>query len=269
MLQKPSFPESIIETVERVSFLGTQVLEKIPDKNYNLTTFTFINFLERFTGYSKSISLLLNNYSNNTETSIGLILRTGLLDFFTIAYLSTYHPQIDTNENLINFQKKIGELNSDHIHVTFKYLKLSLKNRIISKQEFNLAIDSTRSNFSFLFHDSNIDYEFPEKNLIYKKFKSTTQLFTRINSHKSLKDVSNVYDIYTYYSKYEHYGIMTHYMQRYDSKQDIERINLSLKYLIFGLTLSVTFINESLQSFNSEINELETLQKQLNKILNN
>lgn len=268
MLQKPNFPQDIIRTVEDVSILGAQVLEKIPDKNYELTTFTFINFLERFTGYTKSISLLLKNYSNNTETSIGLVLRTSLLDFFTIAYLSTYHPQIDTNENLTNFQKKIGELNSDHIHNTFKYLKLSLKNRIISKQEFNSAIDSTWDNFSFLFQNSDIDYEFPERKLIYKKFKSPTELFTRINSHKSLKAVSNVYDIYTYYSKYEHYGIMTHHMQRYDLKQDIERINLSLKYLIFGLTLSVTFINESLQSFNSEINELETLQKQLNKILN-
>ena len=248
--------------------VGVSALNKFPTADYEMLVFTFINYLERFTYSLESIEILLSNFKKkpNVETGIGLIIRASLLDFMTINYLSTYQAEI-TDENpdaQEEFDKQFDALVSDQMHNTIKYLELMKEHRQINQQEFEQTIQNLNHTYSFLF--TGLDLNNPISTLKTKMFKSPKQIFTRIHTHPLTKKFSMVYDLYTYYSKYEHFGIMTHFMQRQNINQDLDRIIWSISYIIRGLGATFAYLSYPLDKLQGEKEALGKLQIEFDKL---
>lgn len=240
--------KNAILLLDKMIATGNSALNKFPTDQYELIVFTFINYLERFVFNLDSIKILLQHYKikPNVETAIGLIIRASLLDFMTIAYLSSYQADIkskDDKEGEEKFNKQFDGLISDQIFNTIKYLKLTRDIGLITQSDYKTALENSWHNYSFVFTDTTIDYEKPEKKLISREHKSPKELFTRIHNHPLTNKFSIVYDLYTYYSKYEHFGIMTHFIQRQGLDNDFTTMITAMKYMVRGIGASFAFLS--------------------------
>ncbi len=263
--------DRVIQMLDEIVGVGTSSLRKFPTEHYELIVFTFINYLERFTYSLENINLLLRHFKNkpNVETSIGLTIRAGLLDFMTITYLSTYQADIKSKEDTVGkdtFDKQFDGLIADQIHNTIKYLKTTRDHGLISQQEYNTALENSWHSYNFLFTQKEVDYQTPEKKIISQEFKTPRQLFTRIHSHPLTKKFSRVYDLYTYYGKYEHFGIMTHFMQRQGIDKDFETMLGAMKYLVIGMGSTFVFLSYPLNKLQAEKEQLLKLQHEFEKL---
>lgn len=260
--------EQIIELIDKIVLNGDSGLKEFPSDHYELLPFTYINFLGRFTFNFDSINILLRQYKvkQNVEISIGLIIRACLLDFMIVTYLSTYHADSTSQESEDNFDKQFDGFIADQIHNTIKYLKVTKNTGLISQTDYRAAIESLNHTYKFLFKDEIIDYENPENKLISKEFKSPKYLFMRIHSHPLTKKYSKVYDYYTYYGKYEHFGIMTHYIQRQGIDNDFETMTVALKYMVLGMLTTMTLLSFNSDKLKEQRKILLQLQHEFEKI---
>ena len=260
-----------ISLIDKIIIVGQSALDKFPTDDYTLIIFTFINYLERFTHNLQAINILLREYKDkpNTETSIGLTIRASLLDFITITYLSTYQADIlskDDKENEEKFDKAFGSLMADQIRKTLTYLKLVREVKLITNEDYKKAIENSWHTYSFLFVDKIVDYENPEKKLISRKQIFVTDYFKRIHNHTLTNKYSMVYDLYTYYSKYEHFGIMTHFIQRQGVNNDFDTMVASMKYLTRGIGASFVFLSYPIDKLQTEKEKMNELQNEFDKI---
>ncbi|GAL86059.1 hypothetical protein MYP_3288 [Sporocytophaga myxococcoides] len=254
-----------IELLSQINKIGVSSLSKFPNDHYELSVFTYICYLERFVFGLESIKILLIHYRSNpkVETSIGLITRTGLLDFMTIAFLNTYYSDIKSQDDIEGEKKYNDQINclaSDQIQNSLKYLNTAIENGILTKEHYKKGVIKLHSDYNFLFNNQELDFDEPWKNLIDKNFITPKQLFTRINSHKLTKKYSKVYDLYTYYSKYEHFGIMTHFLQGRGMDIDLGNIIASLKYLILGIGIIYCHLNYPEKKLQKDVEEFSILQ---------
>lgn len=259
------------ELIDQIILIGKSALEKFPTDNYDLIVFAFINYLDRFTHNFEAINILLKEYKMkpNIETSIGLTIRASLLDFLVITYLSTYQADITSRndkENEAKFKKKFDGLMAEQIHYTFKYLKLAKEIGQIKNEEYAEAVTNTCYTYRFLFKNSTIDFKNPEKNLINTDLRSVKDYFKRIHNHPLTKKFSIVYDLYTYYSKYEHFGIMTHFIQRQGVDNDFETMIASMKYMTRGIGSSFAYLSYPIEKLKDEIELLGKLQDEFDKL---
>ena len=239
--------EKAIKLLDSITTRGIDFMKNFPEDKYELFDFTLINYLERFIYSIESITILLKNIKEkpNVETAIGLTIRAGLLDFMTISYLSTYIQDMITKkdkESEDKFDKIFNGLMTDQIAHTLKYLKLARDTGLIKQHEYKSAIEGTCEKFSFLFTDNEIDYINPVSKLISGEMIRPIDMFTRMKSHPLTEKFAKVYDYYLYYSKYEHFGIMTHFMQRQGLDKDFSNIVSSIKYLTRGISACLAFL---------------------------
>lgn len=257
--------------IDKLVAIGNSALSKFPTGQYELIVFTFINYLERFVFNLDSINLLLRNYKlkPNVETAIGLIIRASLLDFMTITYLSTYQADIKSEsdkEGKEKFNKQFDGLISDQIYNTIKYLKLTRDTGLITQADYKMAIENSWLTYNFVFTDTIVDYENPEKKLISREHKSPKELFTRIHNHQLTKKFSIVYDLYTYYSKYEHFGIMTHFIQRQGLDNDFTTMITAMKYMVRGIGASFAFLSYPTNKLMDERAQILKLQDEFDQL---
>lgn len=248
---------------DRIVDIGQSALEKFPENDYAIKYFMAINYLERFVTTLRSVNILLRQYEKNTsvETSIGLIIRASLLDFMNVLYLSTYHP--DRKE----FNKKIEILVSDQIDKTFKYLKLIRSINEISQDDYIRALEEFCTQFPTLFDNSTIDHNKPERKLKHKnKLLSATILFNRIRGHEKTREFSSAYYYYLYYSKYEHFGIITHFLQRKGFNHDVTMIIVSLSLVIRGLIKNFEFLDILPDKLENEQQQILDLLNEFDKL---
>jgi hypothetical protein len=260
-----------IDLLSKIVRVGNSAQEKFPQAHYEIIVFVFIGYLERLTASLDSINILLQQYKDKPyiETSIGLIIRASLLDYMTMAYMSTFFSDIkskDDTEGEIKFQEKFNALICDQIHNTFKYLKLTKSSNLISQEDYNSAIENCYKNYHFAFIDDQVDYDHPEQKLICTKFVSPRDMFTRIHNHPLTKKYSKVYDLYIYYSKYEHYGIMTHFMQNQGFDNNFSRIILSIKYIIRGIGATFAFLDNPKDKLIEEKKQLNILEEKFGEL---
>src|SRR5437870_3149272 len=88
--------EETIKVLQETGKIIEPVLEKFSEKEGDLFTFTMLNYLERFNSTTQSVETLLGVLIDrpSIETSIGLIIRSSLLDFMTITYLTSYQADV-------------------------------------------------------------------------------------------------------------------------------------------------------------------------------
>lgn len=258
--------QAAINLIGKTVDTGNRALQKFPTEHYDLELFMFINLLERFTVHLFGINLLLKQYGNNPalEQPIGLIARAGLLDFMIITYISSYQADIgyEADPDGSRYKQQLNKILCDQVQYTFKFAREAKKSSFISAGEYRQVVESTVHNYSFLFTDNVIaDYEKPEAKLLEQKTISPVQLFKRIHSHSLTNKFSMIYDLYTYYSKYEHFGIMTHFMQRQGVDVDMERIFGAIHYLIKGMGATFRYLSAPKNVLEAEINELDKLEE--------
>lgn len=257
--------------LDRIVATGNAALKKFPTDHYELIVFTFINYLERFVFNLDSINILLRQYKTkpNVETAIGLVIRASLLDFMTITYLSSYQADIkskDDKEGEAKFDKQFDGLIADQIYNTIKYLKLTRDTGLITQADYKKALENSWHTYNFVFTDTVVDYDNPEKKLISREHKSPKELFTRIHNHPLTKKFSIVYDLYTYYSKYEHFGIMTHFIQRQGLDNDFDTMIAAMKYMVRGIGASFAFLSYPTDKLTDERKLLLNLQEDFDKL---
>jgi hypothetical protein len=261
--------DNAIKLIDKITAVGNSGLQKFPTKDYDLLIFFFINYLERFTFSLDNINILLRQYKHkpSVDTSIGLILRACLLDFMTITYLSTYFMEIKSNgEGKEKFDKQFNSLVSDHVLNAIKYLKLCKDSGFISEVEYKEAIKNNWETYSFLFSTETVDYVNPLSKLNSQDYISPKELFTRIHNHSLTKKFSQVYDLYTYYSKYDHFGLMTHFMQRKGPDHDFDTMTTSMMYVVRGIGGTFSYLSGPEDILAAEKKEIAELSEAMDKL---
>ena len=252
------------ELLVKIVKVGETALPKFKEDHYDLEVFAFINYLERFTYNLKSINILLGHYKDvpHVETSIGLIMRASLLDYMTTAYLSTYMADAkpDDAPSQEKFKKEFDSMIADQVRHTISYAKLALSIGHIKKPDYKKVIEGLFHSYHFVFADTAIEYDTPEKKLISSHTISPTALYKRIHSHPLTNKYAGVYDLYIYYSKYEHFGIMTHFLQRRGEDLNLDTILAGIKYMIRGMGGSFVFLSYPKDLLEMESEALHLLQ---------
>ncbi len=258
-----------IPLINQIKKVGISALRKLGTAQYAMHDFTYINFLERFAYSLESIEILLQHYEKkpNVETSIGLTIRASLLDFITISFLHSHYTDIipDNPNARQEFNNLLEDFQSDQIRYTITYLELMKKSKEITQDQFELAITNIHKDYNFAF--DRLDLKKPASALKSKGFKSVTGMFLRMKEHPSTTHHAMVYDVYIYYSKYEHYGIMTHFMQRHSINEDVERIIWSIDKIVFGMGLCLAYLNNPLYKIDSEVKHLKILASQFKNLV--
>ncbi len=249
---------NIITINDKIFFLGLKEYRKFPSGECEKPThFVFQNYLERFIFNFEAITLLLKEYLSKPtmEHSIGMLVRSSLLDFLTIQYLTSYGFDKADEKTFI----KIGNsILCDHIHNTFKYYKITGTDIGI---EFKEEVDNIRALFPFLFNDEPINYNEPGKNLIGGRLSSTTDMYNRIKVNPMTKRFAKVYELYSYYSKYEHFGILSHHFQKRGEDTNFNNMVWGLHYMILGIEISLGYLSDKVETHEA-IKQLQLLRKQ-------
>lgn len=256
--------EDIANHVDKIYELSKKSLRKFPTDSYELVVFTFINYLERFTYSLESIEILLRVMPKkpNVETSIGLIIRSSLLDFMTVGYLTTYYADESINKTG-NSDEGFHAVLTDQVRHVLKDIKLYKGSQMITSSEYDEMVTAIKNNYSFLFKDDIEENQSIDDSLITSKHISPRGMFQRMRNHHLTSKHSDVYDLYLYYSKYEHSGIMTHFMQRQGFDLDIERIKISLQYILIGIGSVFSFLCYPEDKLIEERDQLKKFQEEL------
>lgn len=257
--------EESVQLLSEISQIGLNTHEKFSSDNFDFETFFYLAYLERFKFNISCVSVLLKNIQEHPylETSIGLTIRATLLDFMIITNLLSYKADIKSEKDIDGLNKYKNEFDSviaDQMWNSIKYVKTAKNTGIINAIEYKRIIDNIWIQYGNLFISETPDYEAPESKLITTVFKSAKQYFMRIHNHAIVKEYSNSYDLYIYYSKYDHFGIMTHYMQRKDINKDVSRIIDSLKYMIRGFGGCLILVSNEKRDLKDEKVKLRVIQ---------
>ena len=235
-----------LEILNDIHLAANSALKKIESPEFSPLEFITINFLDRFSTNIISLNVLLSKFEENykLETSIGLLIRTSLYDFMTLAYLMSYvydsrKYKTELAENIL--YEQIERLFCDHIKFSINYLKIVYEKKILTDKNYKLAIDNIRKDYYFVFKSISGNYYNAEKDLKQTKTISSKELFNRLITHEIGKSNAAAYDLYNYYSKYEHFGIMTHYLQQQGINNDFRNIVLSLKFVLNGIGICVSY----------------------------
>jgi hypothetical protein len=211
--------------------------------------FFMINYIERIIYSLDTVRHLIPVYkkSPHYETSIGLILRTSLLDFLTITYLTT----VEFNGNR-NLQDELNGLIGDQVSKTIHFLKTVRQTKCITEEEFSVATRGLFDTYSFLF--SEYDLENFNKKMTCTSV-SPAKMFKDICDNENTRKYMVAYDCYNYYSKYEHFGIQTHDIQRRGDNEDIKQMLVAITYCFYGIGLALIYTKEKITNYEEKYNE--------------
>lgn len=236
----------IIILLNDISRAGFKARGKFYNEELHGLDYFVVCYIERFVDTLCSINTLIANPENRiyTETSVGIIIRSSLLDLITIAYLYSYKMEIIDEETQEKFDTEFDKFMIDHIANNIKYFKTARDTGIATPDEYKLIIENLWSSYGFAFKDKTIDYDNPENKLISKEFLSPKQMFLRIRNHHFTKEYAKIYDLYIYYSKYDHFGIMTRFMLEQNS-ENFETFIYAMKFVSNGIVASSFLFSET------------------------
>lgn len=212
---------SFIDELEGILNPFIKQSEDIQEMEYPVP-FIYHCYLERLYNGLLSIKGLLPLVKANLhhETSIGIILRQMLLDTLYISYWSllksTDKPKLLNNINSFLY---------DHINRSKSYADKMFGLGLVDRKENELIKNNISSYENLL----NTDLE---KDVI-----SPLAIVKALAGVPNYERMINAYHIYDYYSKYEHFGVLTYFMQRTNTSDDLKRIKQSVAYSAIGLGL--------------------------------
>jgi hypothetical protein len=172
-----------------------------------------IGMLERITFCSNALIMLINNLENNEslEFSIGIILRSSLLDGLTVVnLLNVYNEQGKAAKSETERYEAISvycdRILSDGLKQTASYILDGKK-----MGQFQTDDEMHKVLRKFIEENQNFFEEYKDDGKVPKlKLKDPDAPF-KLNDNLNETDLSNLrglYDSYSLYSKYDHFGIL-------------------------------------------------------------
>lgn len=228
-----------------------KILLNFPTENYPLDKFYLIGIIERYWINFEAIELLLRNLKDSfhLEHAIGLILRNSIHDTINILYLSSFY--FDNKTQSSNLHDEVFILCADQVASTIDYIESLEQSKIVEDKKINEAIESILKNFNYFFRDG--EDEKIKKRLIERQFPSVKKKIAKISSVPHLKSLSKIYDLYQLYSKYEHYGIITHQIQRMNPNDLFLNIPASIHYMVKGISSTLILMKTREDDYLKEI----------------
>lgn len=264
--------QQLIVVLNKVVKEGIEIEKHFTEEHFPDFLFIRVNLFSRFIHRMDTISILWNEwiYKPAIEEDIGLLIRTGLLDFTHLLYLDSFHievtPQNKKAEEILN-EETISYL-CDHIYRTFWFAKTFKNGLLINEEKYKTIIDKMNKNWSGLMSNGKIDYTKPELNIVGKRFQKSVEIFKRICNHPATKQYTSIFDCYEYYSKYEHWGIMTNQMQTRDMDEQFLHMSQSLHFLILGSLFCLEHLQKNIKSLvGDEMKKMVKLKEEYYRIL--
>lgn len=241
--------DQLISLTSDLSNLSSKVNERYSKRTSLLfpNEHTFVHYVERIEANSQSIHCLLQKLQSNLniENSIGLLLRSNLVDYFNAAFISIGRTQSEKE-----WIDRVCIVNYDQLKKLRGYIKIGWLD-IPNNEKGNVILNEHIETLTNMV-DINLDkIKLPTPQQIVEEM-LTNNIFKQF--------AKSVYDIFKYYSQYEHFGMLTPFMQKQDLKLDLERIKYGLYFTFKTLELCCQNLK-----IDQEIEGLDDLEKKFKK----
>jgi hypothetical protein len=267
--------------IKEIVEVGIKIDSRNKSGSYKEYLFVRVNLFQRFIRRLEAINILLEHLETNIsiEDSIGLIIRSGLIDFLQMTYLDLLHVKFEgekTEENEIKLSKQTRNYLAEHIRTVigfmndYKYFD-KFPDSIKGDDKYKLGIDLLKKDYPAYFKDESIaDYNKPYENFNFGKFPKNRELLKEILEFKPFDDLNVfiAYDGFHNYSKYEHFGVMTNRMQTQDTNRLMLNIFAYLHFLLLGAYMCCSHINTEIHNIETEVTEIKKLNKEYVDLLN-
>ncbi len=238
----------VCSSLEKMTDIGFKIIDKLEDKTFNVDKLIYRDYFERFIFCFDTIKTLLPEYSESTfskDYTIALTLRTSLLDFLNVVYLTILFQEYDpTVQRKCDYKSELGKVLCSHLRRTFYRFNKEYLSGNFSQNNFTKTIKNLYHDYIFLFNTKEtLNIENPSETLIYKQEISNKTIINKLkaSSDINIRNYGRAIGFYELYSKYEHYGILSRRFLRVDVNERFRNILESIKLLIVGATASITF----------------------------
>jgi hypothetical protein len=238
----------IVSKLNEISRIGFAIIDKLEDKTFNVDILIYRDFFERFIFCFDNVSTLLNEFDSNTyskDFAIALNLRTSLVDFLNVIYLTLYfledNPIVDSK---VNYKSELGKTLCSHLKRVLDRFNMEYLKGDFKEGEYKQLVERFYKQYFFLFnHDEEFNIKEPSKTLIYKHEITNQTIVKKLISHSDIhiKNYARAIALFEIYSKYEHYGILSRRFQRISVNERFKNIIDSLELLIDGAWASFNF----------------------------
>lgn len=245
------------------------------DKKDKLIRFCY-NIFYRNLVCLESVRTLLRDYESGTkitENSIKIILRASLLDYLLLLYVLSFKKENGKNTSEIIFEK-IDEIQSEQIKYFFKMLKYDKENAKVQNEKkinlIELIIEKNKSLFNI--KDNKIDYNKPEKYLIYKNNISIKTIKNRLDSLNPKGKHIGACHFYDEFSKVDHLGDIGVMFSLFSPDINFMSFHLALIEVLEGLNvclfyLSKPIIANEIQKIRSNIGHIKGIRDTTTRII--
>ena len=235
------------------SLLTEEIKKEINNKvmkHFNLVVFKNVDIL-----FSIS-NILSHSTPNQSYFSIGLLLRSGLLDALTTLHL-LYFAKVSFD----SIENKIDHLHSDQLK---RVLAIELNKNNFSKEDKEQICKDINTNYGHLFEEEITIDNLTPKFKYPNPFANAKQMS---NTSIALDQSQDIYMQYSYFSKFEHIGTVSEklYSSIHDHnnvKEELTRIATSLIQILFftdmlkvHLDIKNLELNNDIKEFNDKLIE--------------
>ncbi|MBC8319547.1 MAG: hypothetical protein H8E34_02370 [Bacteroidetes bacterium] len=264
----------ICNSLESTSRIGSDIIEKVENKTFNVDVLIYRDFFERFIFCFDSLRLLFKDYNETTfsnDYAITILLRTSLVDFLNVAYLKIHYQEYETKKNSNqNYKTELGKTLCSHLRRTLDRSNKEYLAGNFSEQAYKKTTLALYKDFHFLFDTTKeFNIKDPCNTLIYKNEISNKTIINKIKSQNDIRirNYGRAIGLFELYSKYEHYGILSRRFQRVDINERFRNIIDSLDILIVGTMYSISFF-QNIADIKSEKKLLLDNLNMLERIIN-
>lgn len=234
--------------------LNDAEFKKYPDLFFVYLTTRLITTID-----SSAILLRKSNQNIYHLLSIGIILRSGILDCLHFFYLLDFFDEdIENSSEQTKLIEEIKRIHCNQIYFVISELKFIKDN---SPQKITQQHLDFFNSCSECFSDGKADLELKNKIENYKNGLTAKALVNKTN--KDYKEFAmNLFECYSIYSKYEHYGEFTHtiYESTHSNTEDeISRIIYCFNQFFGTIILSSRFLFKNDLESAEEYNQLESI----------
>lgn len=264
----------LIEILETVISTGKSVISNIPVNHFKEPMFIRVNFFNRYINRIEVLIPLLKQWKKNinVEDSIGIIIRSCLVDVISQFYLEEFHSKVKVcpSEEEDKYLQVARDLLADHIFTGVKYFKTLKDVSVFTNSYYKKSIDEWKRLYPPYFKNEAIDYDKPTQNIAANPFPLPLQILKEIRNSDLLKrqNPDQIYMSYFFYSKYEHFGVTTNSLQTKDINMSFYFMMDSLTYILFGSWLCCAHFVHADAKLKEDSEKIYSLREEFVRIVN-
>ncbi len=245
--------------------VGVSIERKYPI-SHDVSEFLMVRFnlFSRFIHYTESITILAEHYDVNPtiDSSIGIILRSGLSDYLPMIYLDNLQTKKNKSKKV---EQQTRAFLADHLSSAMLYLKqgarlvVDYNGNPLTDVDFRKALRRLKKDYFPYFKKTKLNYISTDSNLKYKKiqirlFEIVDEMVLEEKSYKDghrnknflqQMDAQSAYESYHWYSKYDHYGIFTNDFQTQDMDMLFRLAFSGIRFMLIGAVLCLSHMQHN------------------------